>query len=304
MGAIARQRWLQLVHIRRQRGVHARGRPGFFPEPMGVFKHARQVMLHLERRSQPRSQQLERIGSQDVRGSDGRRAVFQKPGDRAALMTLDAFKRKHGGSGAGFLLRRAAQIIFEPGMAGEHERETRAASTRFFAQLFETPERVAMHLMAIIDTEANGLLAAAHPFHEGPLALCRFARQVPVFVRGQSILQRQCERIEMDAWHVKGQRFGHLDLAFLPALLLHTPQEHGFPAAHNPRSRNNPALVDGDFAIREQLAVMLGFKVVHWTQTLAETKVFHDVAAHEPLLDRKDRGDAAHGPRPSSSPRL
>ena len=46
--AIARQRGLQLVHIRRQRGVHDRGRHGFFPEPMGLFKHARQVMLHLD----------------------------------------------------------------------------------------------------------------------------------------------------------------------------------------------------------------------------------------------------------------
>ena len=57
--------------------------------------------------------------------------------------------------------------------------------------------------------------------------------------------------------------------------------------------------MDGDFEILEQLAVMLGFKVVHLPQTLAEAKVFHDVAEHEPILYRKDRGDAAHGPRPS-----
>jgi hypothetical protein len=163
--AITRQRWLQLVHIRRQRGVHDRGRHRLFSKPMGLFKNARQVMLNLERRNQPLSQQLERIGSQDVRGSDVRRALFQKPGDIAALMTLDAFKLKHGGAGAGFLLRRAAQIIFEPGMAGSHDRETRAASTRFFDQLFETPERLAMQIMAIIDKEDNGLLAAAHHFH-------------------------------------------------------------------------------------------------------------------------------------------
>ena len=56
-----------------------------------------------------------------------------------------------------------------------------------------------------------------------------------VFVRGQIVIQRQFKRIEIDAWHVKGQRFGHLDLAFLPELLLHTSQEHGFPTAHNPR---------------------------------------------------------------------
>ena len=32
--AIARQRRLQCVHVRRQRGVHDCGRHGFFPEPM------------------------------------------------------------------------------------------------------------------------------------------------------------------------------------------------------------------------------------------------------------------------------
>ena len=72
--AIARQRWFQLVHIRRQRGVHDGGRHGFFPEPMGLFKNARQVMLNLERRNQPLSQLLERIGSQDVRWSDVRKS--------------------------------------------------------------------------------------------------------------------------------------------------------------------------------------------------------------------------------------
>ena len=85
---------------------------------MGLFKNARQVMLNLERRNQPLGQQLKRIGSHNVRGSHGGRALFQQPGDIAALMPLDAFKLKHRGPGAGFLLGRAAQIIFEPGMAG------------------------------------------------------------------------------------------------------------------------------------------------------------------------------------------
>ena len=144
-------------------------------------------------------------------------------------MTLDAFKLKHGGPGAGFLLRWAAQIIFEPGMTGSHDRKTRAAPTRFFDQLFETAERLAMHIMAIIDKEDNRLLASAHHFHSGSFALFRCARQVPIFVRGQVVIQRQFERIERDAWYVKGQRFGHLDLAFLPPLPVfsaNTPPVH------------------------------------------------------------------------------
>jgi hypothetical protein len=281
--ALARSRWLQFVPLRRQRGVHERGRHGFFPAPMSLCKNARQGRLHVERRHQPRSQQLERIGRQDVRGSDVRRAWFQKPGDRAALLTLDACKLHHGGPGAGFLLSRAVQSSFEPGMAGEHARETRAASTRFFDHLCETPERLALPIMAIIKQEAKGLGAAAHHLHAGPLALVRFARQVTVFVRGQIVIPRQLERIEIDAWHVKGQRFGHLALAFLPARIVPRPQAHGCPTAPTPRYRHPPALVDGDLEILEPLAGMRGCKVVHLAQTPAETQVFHDVAAHEPL---------------------
>jgi hypothetical protein len=66
-------------------------------------------------------------------------------------MTLDAFKIKHGGPRTGFFLRRSAQIIFEPGMTRQHDREPNPAPTRFFDHLFETSKGLSMQVMAIID---------------------------------------------------------------------------------------------------------------------------------------------------------
>ena len=93
------------VHTAGVEGVHrgerAAGRP-CEPPHLGLFAPVRGSRVSLR--------YLSAVGRDTT--------MFQKPGDIAALMTLDAFKLKHGGPGAGFLLRRAAQIIFEPGMAG------------------------------------------------------------------------------------------------------------------------------------------------------------------------------------------
>lgn len=42
--------------------------------------------------------------------------------------------------------------------------------------------------MPVVNEQSDRLLAAAHHFHEGPLALFRFAGQVAVFIRRQIIM--------------------------------------------------------------------------------------------------------------------
>ena len=66
-------------------------------------------------------------------------------------MALDTFKLKHGGPCPGFFTSRSAQIIFEPGMAGQDYRQARAATAGLFDQLLEAAQGLAMQVMAIID---------------------------------------------------------------------------------------------------------------------------------------------------------
>ena len=91
-----------------------------------------------------------------------------------------------------------------------------------------------MQIMGIVNEERNGLLAAAHHFHERPLAFFWFAGQVTVFVRGQIVIQGQFEGAQRHPWDIEHERFGHLDLAFVPSLVLDTPQQQGFATPDDP----------------------------------------------------------------------
>src|SRR5262249_12068936 len=120
--------------------------------------------------------------------------------------------------------------------------------------------------------------------------------------RRQIIIQRQFQGTEGDPRDIKHQRFGHLDLAFMPQLVLDTPQEQRFATPHDPGQGHDPALMDGRFEILEELAMMLGFEEVGVVQALAEAKVLHDVAEHGLILYKRARGAVARAPTPSASP--
>jgi len=101
-------------------------------------------------------------------------------------------------------------------MPGQDQRQPPTPASRLFNELFETPERLRVQVMPIVNEERNGLLAAAHHFHERPLALFWFAGQVTVFVRGQIVIQGQFEGTQRHPWDIEHERFGYLDLAFMP----------------------------------------------------------------------------------------
>lgn len=160
-----------------------------------------------------------------------------------------------------------------------------------------------MEIMAIVNEEDDGLLATAHHPNQSAFALFRFDREIPVLVRRQIVIQRQFQRVEIDALHAKGQRVRHGELAFVPELIEKTPQEHRFATAGDPRQRDDPAFVDGDVEVLEDLPMMIGFKALGLIQTLTETKVLHDATEHRPILYIWERGDAGHGPKPRVLPR-
>ena len=86
-------------------------------------------------------------------------------------------------------------------MARQDQRQPTATSPRLFHELFEATQRLAMQVMSIINEQRNRLLAAVHHFQEGPLTLFRFAREVPVFVRSQIVIQCQFQGIERHPRH-------------------------------------------------------------------------------------------------------
>jgi hypothetical protein len=81
-------------------------------------------------------------------------------------------------------------------MARQDQRQPTATSPRLFDELFEAAQRLAMQVMPIANEQRDRLLAAVHHFQEGPLTLFRYAREVPVFVRSQIVIQRQFQDIE------------------------------------------------------------------------------------------------------------
>jgi hypothetical protein len=86
------------------------------------------------------------------------------------------------------LVSAPAELVFEPRMPGEDQRQTPATVPRLFDELFEAPQCLGMQVMPVVNEQSDRLLAAAHHFHEGPLALFRFAGQVAVFIRRQIIM--------------------------------------------------------------------------------------------------------------------
>jgi hypothetical protein len=86
------------------------------------------------------------------------------------------------------LVSAPAELVFEPRMPGEDQRQTPATVPRLFDELFEAPQCLGMQVMPVVNEQSDRLLAAAHHFHEGPLALFRFAGQVAVFIRRQIII--------------------------------------------------------------------------------------------------------------------
>jgi hypothetical protein len=55
-------------------------------------------------------------------------------------------------------------------MPGEDQRQTPATVPRLFDELFEAPQCLGMQVMPVVNEQSDRLLAAAHHFHEGPLA--------------------------------------------------------------------------------------------------------------------------------------
>src|SRR5262245_5271231 len=160
-----------------------------------------------------------------------------------------------------------------------------------------------MQVMAVIDKQRDGFLAALHDFAQRALTLFRFPREVPVFFRGQVVIQRQFQRTERDAGHINHPRFRDLDLPCVPELRLDAPQQHRVATAHHAGQGHKAALMEGGFELAEELPVMRGCKVVYLPEAFGESKVLHDVATHRLILYRRARGTGAHGPTPPASSR-
>ena len=152
------------MHIRRERGVNARRRDGFFPQPGRLFEDAGQIVLDLQRGEEPLGEEIEGGGGDNVAGGHGRGTLLQEPQDRAALLPLDAFQLQDCRACADLFPRGPAPLVFEPGRAGENDRQARAPMARLFDKLLEAPQGLAMEVMAVIDKQRNGFLAALHHF--------------------------------------------------------------------------------------------------------------------------------------------
>jgi len=139
------------MHIGREGGVDNSWCHGFFPKPVRLFQDTGQIMLDLERREQPLGQEVEGVRGDNVSGVHGRGTLLQQPEDIAALLALDPFKLQDRRAGTDLFPGGPAQLVFEPGMAGEDDRQARAPMARLFDELLEAPQGLAMEVMAVID---------------------------------------------------------------------------------------------------------------------------------------------------------